>query len=223
MKAIIPIILLSVFFTTTVFAQEWTTQEALEAFGKPGDTVNPSARKVKNVTSTGKKKAKDVQAKTNSNSNTVVLSDYTTSGLSHTSPSYNTAQGNAQPRRMYGLPSDEYYVASSPSVTSNIYRGSSVTLGNSGGATSYTKMGNYVYGSDGTSCSQLGNYTNCSDGTSYTKMGNYTYGSDGTSYTKMGNYTYGSDGTSYTKMGNYTYGSDGTSCTTMGNYTYCNK
>ncbi len=89
-----------------------------------------------------------------------------------------------------------------------------------GGASSYTKIGNTMYGSDGSSYTQIGNTTYGSDGSSYTQIGNTVYGSDGSDYTQIGNTTYGSDGTSYTQIGNTTYGSDGSSATQIGNTTY---
>jgi hypothetical protein len=45
--------------------------------------------------------------------------------------------------------------------------------------------------------------------TSYQRIGNFTYGSDGSSYQKIGNFTYGSDGSSSQKIGNTTYVNSG--------------
>lgn len=88
--------------------------------------------------------------------------------------------------------------------------------------TSYSAVGNTLYGSDGSSYSQLGDTIYRNDGTSYRNVGNTLYGSDGTSYSNIGNTTYSNDGTSYNRIGNYIYGSDGSSATSIGNtiYTY---
>jgi hypothetical protein len=89
-----------------------------------------------------------------------------------------------------------------------------------GGADTYTRYGNTVYGSDGSTYTQYGNTVYGNDGSSYTKYGNTTYGNDGSTSTTYGNTTYGSDGTSYTQYGNTTYGSDGSSYSQYGNTIY---
>lgn len=89
-----------------------------------------------------------------------------------------------------------------------------------GGADSYTRYGNTLYGNDGSSYTQYGNTVYGNDGSSYTQYGNTIYGNDGSSWTKYGNTTYGNDGTSYTQYGNTTYGNDGSSFTQYGNTIY---
>lgn len=89
-----------------------------------------------------------------------------------------------------------------------------------GGADSYTRYGNTVYGNDGSSYTQYGNTVYGNDGSSYTQYGNTIYGNNGSSFTKYGNTTYGNDGTSYTQYGNTTYGNDGSSYTQYGNTIY---
>lgn len=48
-------------------------------------------------------------------------------------------------------------------------------------------------------------FTETANATSYSRYGNTIYGSDGTSYTQYGNTIYGSDGTSCSTYGNMTY------------------
>lgn len=74
-------------------------------------------------------------------------------------------------------------------------------------STTYTQIGNTVFGSDGTT---------------YTTIGNTTFGSNGTSYNTIGNTTFGSNGTSYNTIGNTTFGSNGTTAQTIGNSTFIN-
>jgi hypothetical protein len=89
-----------------------------------------------------------------------------------------------------------------------------------GGADSYTRYGNTVYGNDGSSYTQYGNTVYGNDGSSYTQYGNTVYGNDGSSWSKYGNTTYGSNGTSYSQYGNTLYGSNGSSYTQYGNTLY---
>lgn len=65
--------------------------------------------------------------------------------------------------------------------------------------------------------------------TTYTKIGNTTFSSDGTSYTKIGNTTFGSDGSSATHVGSTTVVTTPAAttpsptkvCTTIGLMTTC--
>jgi hypothetical protein len=62
--------------------------------------------------------------------------------------------------------------------------------------------------------------------TSYNRIGNTTYGSNGQTYQQIGNTTYGSDGTTASRIGNSTYittpAARSTTCTQIGSQTYCN-
>lgn len=85
-----------------------------------------------------------------------------------------------------------------------------------GGASSYTQIGNTVWGSDGSSYTKIGNTVWGAEG-AYTKIGNTTWGPNGSNSTQIGNTLWGSDGTNYTQIGNTTWGSDGSSYTRIGN------
>lgn len=94
-----------------------------------------------------------------------------------------------------------------------------------GAQTTYNRIGNVTYGSDGTSYNRVGSTTYGSDGSTYNRVGSTTYGSDGTTYNRVGNTTYGSDGSTASRVGNSTFinAPGGTStCTTTGNITTCN-
>lgn len=91
-----------------------------------------------------------------------------------------------------------------------------------GGASSYTRIGNTAFGSDGSTYTQVGNSVFGSDGSTYQKVGNTVFGNDGSTYQKIGNTTFGSDGSTYQQIGNTTFGSDGSTSTRIGNTTFLN-
>jgi len=132
----------------------------------------------------------------------------------YTSPSnlnnsyYPTYEGPETPYPTYETPETPSLTFSEEDSRINIY----------GGASSYTQIGNTVWGSDGSSYTKIGNTVWGTEGT-YTKIGNTTWGPNGNS-TQIGNTLWGSDGTNYTKIGNTTWGSDGSSYTRIGNTTW---
>ncbi len=136
-----------------------------------------------------------------------------TNAYGNTSP-----YGNSRPLTVTQAPltqPNNYYPTYSPpsptpTTAINVY----------GGADTYTKYGNTIYGSDGSTYTQYGNTVYGNDGSTYTKYGNTIYGNDGSTSTKYGNTTYESDGTSYSQYGNTTYGSDGSSYSKYGNTIY---
>lgn len=75
-----------------------------------------------------------------------------------------------------------------------------------GEASMYQKVGNILYGSDGSN---------------YMQVGDTTMGNNGANYNSVGDYTYGSDGTSYIKSGDTTFGNNGTVCFDRGTWVQC--
>lgn len=63
-----------------------------------------------------------------------------------------------------------------------------------GQASMYQKVGNTLYGNDGSNYMQVGDTTRGNNGANYNSVGDYTYGSDGTSYIKSGDTTFGNNG-----------------------------
>ncbi len=84
----------------------------------------------------------------------------------------------------------------------------------------YNKIGDTIYGSDGSRLTQIGDTYYSNNGTSYNKIGNTVYGSDGSRLTQIGNTYYSNNGTSYNKIGNTIYGSDGSRLTSIVNTQY---
>lgn len=92
-----------------------------------------------------------------------------------------------------------------------------------GGLTTYNKVGNTTFGSDGSSIQKVGNTYFSSDGSMYNTVGNTTFGSDGSTMQKVGNTYFHSDGTTYNKVGNTTFGSDGSTIQQVGDTLFYNK
>lgn len=90
------------------------------------------------------------------------------------------------------------------------------------GGTTYNKIGDTIYGSDGSTSTRIGNHTYNSNGSTSMDIGNHRYNSDGSSSTTIGNTRYNSDGSSSTRIGDTIYGSDGSNCSKIGNTVYCN-
>lgn len=80
-------------------------------------------------------------------------------------------------------------------------------------------VGNTAYDSNGNLYHRR-KYDVLSEGTSYTQVGNYVYGSNGVSYTTIGNTTFDSNGGSYQAVGNNIFGSDGSHAQVVGNQIY---
>ncbi len=74
-------------------------------------------------------------------------------------------------------------------------------------------------------CKKIGIAVQCDDGTSYRKVGNQVYGSDGKTLQAVGDggVIRRSDGTTYKTTGSTTRGSDGTSCKKIGMTLKCEK
>jgi hypothetical protein len=90
--------------------------------------------------------------------------------------------------------------------------------------TTYQRIGNTTFSSDGRTYNHIGNTTMGSDGSSYNRIGSTTYSNDGRNYNQIGNTTFGSDGTTANRIGNSTFinGPSGSrTCNTIGSTTFC--
>lgn len=85
-----------------------------------------------------------------------------------------------------------------------------------GGRTSYTKLGDTWFGSDGDTYTRLGNNVFGSNGVTYTQLGDTVFGSDASNYQRLGDTVFSNDGTTYTNLGGTTFGSDGSTATRIG-------
>ena len=189
-------------------AEEWSTPEALRAFGKPGDTVrnaNASERK---------KSAPFIKYKSKNNKKLgdgIKKQQVVVTGYAKTFPEKTTSGTDQRPSEStYEIPLHQQQTRYSHHPKNN---------------TSYSSISNsYTDHPDGTSSYSMPGspYTYHPDGTSsYSMPGSpYTYHPDGTSsYSMPGSpYTYHPDGTSsYSMPGSpYTYHPDGS-------YTYSPK
>ena len=87
----------------------------------------------------------------------------------------------------------------------------------------YTRIGNTIFGSDGSSHTITGNTIFNSDGSTIMNSGNTSFRSDGSSLMRTGNTTFDSNGTSYIQSGNTTFGSDRTTRIQSGNTDFGNQ
>ncbi|MFK5894658.1 MAG: hypothetical protein QM504_15670 [Pseudomonadota bacterium] len=86
----------------------------------------------------------------------------------------------------------------------------------------------FSYNCYAVTCKKIGIATHCDDGSTYRKVGNTVYGSNGKSYQgigdkKKGGVVYGSDGKTYRATPETIQGSDGTICTKIGITLKCKK